>query len=144
MGFLSNLLFGSPRQQPKFIPNVIIFNRLGEEIDRVQGWDLCNKDLRNKDWRHVNLSGLVLDGSDLTGTNMIGANLRRASLRYCALVNCEISYADTTGCDFSGSNMVGCLLYRSETNGAKLRDVLISEESDIPKIKVFQAIRVSM
>ena len=61
-----------------------------------------------------------------------------------SLLGCEISYADATGCDFSGANMVGCLLYRSETYGAKLRDVLLSEESDIPKIKVFQTGRVSM
>jgi uncharacterized protein YjbI with pentapeptide repeats len=133
--------FTKPKPTP---PTIIIRNVLGEEIDRVEGWNLEHKMLRNRNWAHVDLSGLVLDGSDLTGSNMIGANLRGASLRYCTLVGCEISYADATGCDFSGSNMVGCLLYRSETHGAKFRDVTLSEESDIPGIKVFRSVRVSI
>jgi uncharacterized protein YjbI with pentapeptide repeats len=73
---------------------------------------------------------------------MLGAALRGASLRNCKLVCSEISYADASGCDFSGSNMVGCLLYRTETQRAKFHDVVLSEGSDIPKIKVFQMGRV--
>jgi len=133
--------FSAPAPKPP--PFVIIRNVLGDEIDRVEGWDLCNKDLRNRDWRHVDLSGQSLQGSDLTGINMLGADLRGASLGNCKLVGCEISYANASGCDFSGSNMVGCLLYRSETQRAKFHNVLLSEESDIPKIKVFQTTRVS-
>jgi uncharacterized protein YjbI with pentapeptide repeats len=117
--------FSAPKSKP--VPVVIIRDRLGREIDRVQGWNLERKDLRNQDWRHVDLSGQCLDNSDLSGTNMLGADLRGASLINCTLVGCEISYADASGCDFSGSNMVGCLLYRS----------------DVPKIKVFQTGRVT-
>jgi len=138
MGFFS--LFKAPKPTPV----IIIRDRTGREIDRVQAWNLCNKDLRNRNWVGVDLSGQDLDGSDLSGTNMLGANLQGASLCYCKLVGCEISYADATGCDFSGANVAGCLLYRSETYGAKLRDVLLSEESDVPKIKVFQTGRVSI
>jgi uncharacterized protein YjbI with pentapeptide repeats len=127
--------FTKPKPAP---PTIVIRDRAGLEIDRVQGWDLCNKDIRNRNWPGVDLSGLNLDGSDLTGSNMIGANLRRASLRYCKLVGCEISYADATSCDFSGANMVGCLMYRSETYTAKFHDVLLSEESDVPGIRVFR------
>jgi hypothetical protein len=47
-----------------------------------------------------------------------------------------------SGCDFTGSDMTGCLLYRSETHGAKLHNVVLSEESDLPKIKVFGTVRV--
>jgi len=133
-----------PFSAPKPVPVIIIRDRTGREIDQVRGWNLCNRDLRNRNWPGVDLSGQDLDGSDLSGTYMIGADLRGASLQYCKLVGCEISYADATDCDFSGANMVGCLLYRSETYGAKLRDVLLSEESDIPRIKVFQTGRVSM
>jgi hypothetical protein len=68
---------------------------------------------------------------------------RSASLNNCLLVGCEISYADVSGCDFSGSDMDGCLIYRSETLGAKFHNVLRSEESDVPKIKVFQTGRVT-
>jgi uncharacterized protein YjbI with pentapeptide repeats len=78
----------------------------------------------------------------LSGTDMLGADLRGASLQNCKLVGGEISYADVSGCNFSGSNMVGCLLYRSETQRTKLHNVLLSEESDIPKIKVFETVRV--
>ena len=132
--------FTKPKPTP---PGVIIRNRLGEQIDRVQGWNLERKDLRNRDWSHVDLSGQCLDGSDLSGTNMLGADLRWASLNNCKLVGCDISYADATGSDFSGSNMVGCLLYRSETQRAKFHNVVLSEESDVPKIKVFQTRRVT-
>jgi uncharacterized protein YjbI with pentapeptide repeats len=126
-----------PFAKPKPIPpGVIIRDRLGREIDRVEGWNLEHKDLRLRDWRHVDLHGVSLAGSDLSGTNMLGADLRDASLRYCKLVGCEISYADVSGCDFSGSNLAGCLMWRTETYGAKLHDVLFSEESDIPRIKV--------
>jgi uncharacterized protein YjbI with pentapeptide repeats len=86
------------------------------------------------------LSGQCLDFSDLSGTNMLGADLRGASLNNCKLVGCEISYADAS---FSGSNMTGCLLYKSETRGAKFHNVVLSEESEVPKIKVFQTGRVT-
>lgn len=123
-------------------PVIIIRDRLGREIDRVEGWNLERKELSNRDWRHIDLRGQCLDGSDLSGTNMLGADLRGASLNNCILVGCEISYADASGCDFSGSNMVGCLLYRSETQRAKFNKIVLSEESDVPKIKVFQTRRV--
>jgi uncharacterized protein YjbI with pentapeptide repeats len=139
MGFFS--VFSTPKATPT--PVVIIRDRLGREIDRVQGWNLERKDLRNRDWSHVDLSGQCLYGSDLSGTNMLGADLRGASLNNCTLVGCEISYADASGCDFSGSNMVGCLLYRSETQNAKFHNVVLSEESDVPKIKVFQTGRAT-
>jgi uncharacterized protein YjbI with pentapeptide repeats len=138
MGFFS--VFSTPKATPT--PVVIIRDRLGREIDRVQGWNLERKDLRNQDWRHVDLSGQCLDNSDLSGTNMLGADLRGASLQNCKLLGCDISYADVSGCDFSGSNMAGCSLYRSETRGAKFHNVVLSEESDVPKIKVFQTRRV--
>jgi uncharacterized protein YjbI with pentapeptide repeats len=134
--------FFSMFSKPKPVPVVIIRDRLGREIDRVEGWNLERKDLRNRDWRHVDLRGQNLDGSDLSGTNMLGADLRGASLKYCNLSGCEISYANATGCDFRGSNMTGCLLYRSETHLAKFHNVLLSEESDVPKIKVFETVRV--
>jgi uncharacterized protein YjbI with pentapeptide repeats len=131
-----------PACQSKPAPPVIIVrNRLGEEIDRVGS--LEHKDLRFRDWRHVNLRGRNLDGSDLSGTNMLGADLRGASLNNCKLVGCEISYADVSGCDFTGSDMAGCLLYRSETQRAKFNNVVLSKDSDVPKIKMFQTRRVS-
>jgi hypothetical protein len=43
---------------------------------------------------------------------------------------------------FGMGNMTGCLLYRSETHLAKFHNVLLSEESDVPKIKVFETVRV--
>jgi uncharacterized protein YjbI with pentapeptide repeats len=73
----------------------------------------------------------------------LGADLRGASLNDCKLVGCDISYADASSCNFTGSNMVGCLLYKSETQGAKFHNVVLSEESDVPKIKVFQTRRVT-
>jgi uncharacterized protein YjbI with pentapeptide repeats len=136
--------FFSMFSKPKPVPVVIIRDRLGREIDRVVGWNLCNQDLRCRNWRHADLRGRWLDGSDLSGTNMLGADLRGASLQNCKLVGCEISYADVSGCDFSGSDMTGCLLYRSETQRAKFNNVMLSEESDVPKIKVFQMGRITV
>jgi hypothetical protein len=34
-------------------------------------------------------------------------------------------------------------MWRTETQGAKLSDVLLSEDSDIPKIKVLGTLRLS-
>jgi uncharacterized protein YjbI with pentapeptide repeats len=75
---------------------------------------------------------------------MLGADLRGASLINCTLIGYEISYADSTGCDFSGSIMVGSLLDRPETQGAKFHNVVLSEESDVPKKKVFETVRVTV
>jgi len=141
VGFLADI-FCSPRPHPT-PPGVIIRNRLGEEIDRVAGWDLCNKDLRNRNWQHVDLSHVRLDGSDLSGTNMLGANLQGASLRSCKLVGCEISYADATECDFSGSDMKSCLMWRTETYWACFENILMDEDSDIPGRKVVRGSRWS-
>jgi uncharacterized protein YjbI with pentapeptide repeats len=74
---------------------------------------------------------------------MLGADLRGASLKNCKLVGCEISYAKASGRNFTGSDMTGCLLYRSEAQRARFNNVVFSEESDIPKIKVFPTGRVS-
>jgi uncharacterized protein YjbI with pentapeptide repeats len=127
-------IFGRPK--PKPVPAVIIRNRIGEEIDHVEGWDLCGKNLRNRNWCHAELSEQILDGADLSGSNLLGANLQGASLRNCILVNCEISYADVSGCDFSGADMDGCLLYRSETQRARFENVRATERSDIPGCKI--------
>jgi uncharacterized protein YjbI with pentapeptide repeats len=127
--------------KPKLVPVVIIKNRVSEEIDSVEGWDLCGKDLRNRDWRHANLVGMSLQGSNLSGTNLLGANLQGASLRNCILVNCEVSYADISGCDFSGADMDGCLLYRSETQRARFNNVRATERSDIPGCKILESCR---
>jgi hypothetical protein len=118
-------------------PGVIIKNVLGEVIDRVEGvWHLTNADLRGRQWQHVDLSGVSLDGSDLSGTNMIGANLSSASLRNCKLVGCEISYANVSDCDFSGSDLSGCLMWRTETYGARFDKIQMDQTSDIPNMKV--------
>lgn len=138
MGFLSSL-FGVPKP----VPTQIIRDRLGREIDRVEGWNLCNKDLRYRNWSHVSLSGVSLDGSDLSGSNLLGADLRGTSLRNCKLVACEISFADASGCDFSDANMIGCLLYRTETECARFQNVLMNEDSDIPERRVTGLMRVS-
>lgn len=127
---------------PKPVPFVIISDRLGREIDRVEGWNLERKELRDRDWRQIDLQGQCLDGSDFSDTVMLGADLRSASPRYCNLAGCEISNADVGGCGFTGSDMAGCLLYRSETHLAKIHNVLLSEETDIPKIKVLKTVRV--
>jgi len=126
-----------PFSKPKPIPpGVIIRNRLGEEIDRVEGWTLEHKDLRLRNWPHVDLNGVSLSGSDLSGSNLLGANLSRASLRNCQLVGCEISYANASDARFDSSDMRGCLMWRTETHGASFEDILIDETSDIPKRKV--------
>jgi hypothetical protein len=40
------------------MPGVIVRNRLGEEIDRVEGvWRLTNAGLRHRHWPHADLSG---------------------------------------------------------------------------------------
>jgi hypothetical protein len=117
-------------------PGIIIRSVLGEEIDRVEGWNLENKILRDKNWNHVDLSGMCLDGSDLSGSNLLGANLRNASLRNCKLVDCEISYADVSGCHFDGSDLKGCLMWRTETYRARFENILMDDTSDIPARRV--------
>lgn len=119
--------FSEPIPAP---PVITIRNRLAEEIDRVDGWNLERRDLRRRDWRHVDLRGLCLDGSDLSGTNALGADLRDASLRNCKLL--PVTFRTQMQADaISGSDMVGCLIYRTETHLAKFRNVLLDEESDV-------------
>jgi uncharacterized protein YjbI with pentapeptide repeats len=79
---------------------------------------------------------IISDAADLSGTNMIGADLRGASLRPCRLVGCDLSYASVSQCDFSQSDLRGCLMWRTETQHAIFRDALLSEETDIPGLKM--------
>jgi hypothetical protein len=60
---------------PKPAPVVIIRNVLGEEIDRIPAWDLCNQDLHGKQWMHADLSNISLAGANCEGINLFGARL---------------------------------------------------------------------
>ena len=123
MGF--SLFFKAPKPTP---PGVIIRNRLGEEIDRVEGvWHLTNADLHGRQWLHADLSGMSLDGANCEGINLLGARLVNTSFSRCNLRNAELSFSDATGANFRGANIDGCLMYRSETtlvrfDGAKLTE----------------------
>jgi uncharacterized protein YjbI with pentapeptide repeats len=128
--------FTKPKPTP---PGVIIRNVLGQEIDRVEGWNLCGKDLRNRDWRHVDLSNQCLDGSDLSGTNMLGARLVKTSFSRCNLRDAELSFSDATSANFCDATLDGCKLYRSETRLARFHGALISASSDVPGIRVVAA-----
>jgi uncharacterized protein YjbI with pentapeptide repeats len=135
MGFFA--FFKAPKPTP---PGVIIRNRLGEEIDRVEGvWHLTNADLRGRQWLHADLSGISLDGADLEGANLFGARLVNTSLSRCNLRNAELSFSDATGANFRSANLDGCLMYRSETALARFDEALLNEHSDVPGRKIVVA-----
>jgi uncharacterized protein YjbI with pentapeptide repeats len=117
---------------PKPKPVVIIRNVLGEEIDRVEGVDLANKDLKNRDWRHAQLSGLLLDGSDISGSNLLGAQLKNTSFARANLANCEVSFANADGASFYRANLDACLMYRTDVRHANFDEAKIEHDSDIP------------
>jgi len=127
-----------PFAKPKPTPSgVTIRNRLGEEIDRVEGvWDLTNADLRHRQWAHADLSGMSLDGSNCEAINLFGARLVKTSFSRCNLRNAEISFSNATGADFWRANLDGCKMYRSETRLAHFREARISADSDIPGRKI--------
>lgn len=129
--------FSKPKPSP---PGVIIRNRLGEEIDRVESvWHLTNADLRHRQWPHANLSGMSLDGANCEGINLFGARPIKTSFSGCNLRNAELSFSNATGANFRSANLDGCLMYRAETRSASFDDAAISETSDIPGIRVVVA-----
>jgi uncharacterized protein YjbI with pentapeptide repeats len=138
VGFLSDLF-----RTPKSALVVIIRNRIGEEIDRVEGVrDLWNQDLRGRQWAHAELSGLSLQGANCEGINLLGARLVRTSFYGANLKSAEISFADASGADFKKADLTDATMYRTETWHAKFDDALLSEQSDIPGRKVFRTMRV--
>ena len=126
--------FAKPKPTP---PGVTIYNRLGEEIDRVEGvWDLTDADLRHRSWAHADLSGLCLNDANLEGANLMGARLVRTSFCGAKLRNAELSFSDATAANFRSARLEGCLMYRSETYLARFDDAMLSESSDIPGVRI--------
>ena len=137
MGFFD--LFAKPEPSPV----VIIRNRVGEEIDRVEGvYDLSGQNLHGRNWSHADLSGLSLDGANCEGINLFGARLVKTSFCQTNLRGAEISFADATGADFRHADLIDALMYRTETTLAHFEDSLLSESSDIPGRKVLATMRV--
>jgi uncharacterized protein YjbI with pentapeptide repeats len=115
---------------------VIVRNRLGEEIDRVQGCDLWTADLSKRDWRHADLSGMGLFGANCEGINLWGARLVGSDFSRANLRGAELAYSDATRACFRGANLDGTLMYRSETRGANFDGANISPASDVPGIRI--------
>ena len=129
--------FAKPKPTP---PGVIIRNVLGEEIDRVEGvWRLAGQDLRGRQWNFANLSGMDLTDANCEGINLWGARLVKTSFVRSNLRNAEMAYSNASDCDFSGSDMRGCLMWRTETHGARFENILMDSISDIPGVKVVAA-----
>ena len=129
MTFFANL-FGL---KPKPVPVIIIRNRLGEEIDRVEGVrDLWGQDLRGRQWAHADLSGMLLDGANLEGANLLGARLVNTSFCRANLRGAEVSFAKADGANFFRANLDGCLMYRTEIRNACFGEAKITQDSDIP------------
>jgi hypothetical protein len=128
MGLLAQI-FGKPK--PARV--VIIRNRLGKEIDRVEGVrDLWGQDLRGRQWAHVDLSGMFLDGANLEGANLLGARLVNTSFCHANLRGAEVSFANADGANFFRANLDGCLMYRTQVRHARLDEAKITHNSDIP------------
>jgi len=126
--------FTKPKPTP---PGVIIRNRLGEVIDRVEGvWDLTNADLRHRQWAHADLTEMSLDGANCERINLFGARLVRTSFCRATLRNAELSFSDATQAKFRRANLEGCMMYRSETRLARFDDAVLSTYSDIPGVRV--------
>ena len=123
-------LFGL-KQKP--VPVIIIRNRLGEEIDRVEGArDLWGQDLRGRQWAHADLSEMLLDGADLEGANLSGARLVNTSFCRANLRGAEVSFAKADGANFFRANLDGCLMYRTEIRNARFDEAKITHGSDVP------------
>lgn len=123
--------------EAKPAPVVIIRNRLGEEIDRVEGVrDLANQDLRGRQWPHVDLSGMFLDGANLEGANLFGARLVNTSFWHANLRGAEVSFADAQNANFFRANLDGCFMYRTSIRNASFDEATITHASDIPNWRV--------
>ena len=135
MGLLA-LIFGKPKPAPV----VIIRNRLGEEIDRVEGVrDLWGQDLRHRQWAHVDLSGMYLDGANLEGANLFGARLVKTSFCRANLRGAEVSFANAEGANFFRANLDACLMYRTEIRNARFDEAKITHDSDVPNWRTSNA-----
>ena len=133
--------FSKPKPTP---PGVIIRNRLGEQIDLVEGvWLLEHADLRSRQWPHVDLSGMSLWGANLEGANLMGARLVRTSFWGTNLTGADISYSNASSADFFRAILVGTSLYRSNVKSARFDGAFIDEHTDIPGRKVTGLMRVS-
>jgi uncharacterized protein YjbI with pentapeptide repeats len=134
---------------PKPTPLTIIRNVLGEEIDRIPAWDLCNQDLHGKQWMHADLSGMSLFGANLEGANLFGARLYRTDFQKASLRGAELAFSYAAGANFRGADLRECSLYRAEIglsrqhSSADFTDALVNEATDIPERKVFGERRLS-
>lgn len=128
MGLLTQIF-----REAKPAPVVIIRNRLGEEIDRVEGTrDLANQELSHRQWAHADLSGMLLDGANLEGANLLGALLVNTSFCNANLRGAEVSFAKADGANFFRANLDGCLMYRTQVRYTKFDEAKITHDSDIP------------
>jgi uncharacterized protein YjbI with pentapeptide repeats len=145
MGLLAQI-FGKPKPAPV----VIIRNRLGEEIDRVEGVrDLWGQDLRGRQWPHVDLSKQSLAGANCEGINLFGARLERTDFSHAILKNAELSFSYAAGANFRNADLRGCALYMSQIGwprdrqhaAAEFDGALLNESSDVPEHKAYREMK---
>jgi uncharacterized protein YjbI with pentapeptide repeats len=145
MGLLARLLGKS-----KPTPVVIIRNRLGEEIDRVEGArDLWGQDLRGRQWMHADLSKVYLCGANCEGINLFGARLEQTDFSHATLKNAELSFSYAAGANFRNADLRGCALYMAQVGwprdrqhaAAEFDGALLDESSDVPEHKAYREMK---
>ena len=99
-------------------------------------WRLTNAGLRHRHWPHADLSGMSLGGANCERINLVGARLVTTSFSRGNLCNAELLFSDATGADFRSADLDGCLMCRSETMDACFDRSVLSEQNDIPGVRV--------
>jgi uncharacterized protein YjbI with pentapeptide repeats len=136
--------------KPKPVPVIIIRNRLGEEIDRVEGvCDLWGQDLRGRQWAHADLSKVSLAGANCERINLFGARLERTDFSHAVLKNAELSYSYAAGASFRNADLRGCSLYMSQTGWPRSRQcaaaefdgAMLDEASDVAEHKAYREMK---
>ena len=143
MGFLSNL-FGSPRPTPV----VIIRDRLGREIHRIEGSrDLVGSNLKGLNLAHADLVGQSLVGANCEGTIFVGARLDRADFSKASLRRADMYLCSVLGTRFCQADMRSASLYKADVGSKKkpcadFHEALVDETTDIPGRKYSGTMRV--
>jgi uncharacterized protein YjbI with pentapeptide repeats len=143
MGFLANL-FGS--QKPT--PFVIIRDRLGREIHRIEGArDLVGANLKDLNLAHADLAGESLFGANCEGTIFVGARLDRADFSKANLRRADLYLCSALGTRFRQTDMRSASLYKADIGSKKkpyadFHEALVDETTDIPGRKYSGTMRV--
>lgn len=103
---------------------------------KLTGADLSGADLSRADLFEANLSGANLSGANLSQANLSGANLSRADLSQANLISSAFVQTNLQRATLVGCRVYGISAWGVNLEGAKQRNLNISDYREYPTIRV--------